>query len=103
VNSPWYFKANPSLPNVLILGDSVSIGYTPEVRSLLSGKANVYRPLSADGMGAENCGDTTFGLANLDSWLAMAPHWSVIHFNFGLHDLEHVAAPGVDNPLARPE
>lgn len=96
--SPWYFKPNPTLPNVLILGDSISIGYTPAARSFLAGKANVYRPLTADGMDAANCGGTTLGLADLDSWLALAPKWNVIHFNFGLHDLEHVAAPGVDTP-----
>ena len=31
------------LPRVLIVGDSISIGYTLPTRSLLSGKANVHR------------------------------------------------------------
>lgn len=33
---------NPSLPNVLLIGDSISIGYTVPVRKLLEGKANVF-------------------------------------------------------------
>ena len=34
---------DPTLPRVLIIGDSISIGYTPRVRRLLEGKANVHR------------------------------------------------------------
>lgn len=71
--------ADPALPNVLILGDSISIGYTPHVRHGLEGKANVLRPDA-------NCGDTNRGLASLDKWLEGGPWW-VIHFNWGLHDL----------------
>ena len=36
-------KDSPDLPNVLLIGDSISIGYTPYVRRLLQGKADVYR------------------------------------------------------------
>ena len=32
------------LPRVLLIGDSVSIGYTLPTRELLKGKANVHRP-----------------------------------------------------------
>jgi hypothetical protein len=31
----WTFTPDPALPDVLILGDSISIGYTPLVRQLL--------------------------------------------------------------------
>ena len=41
----WQCVPQPNLPNVLLLGDSISIGYTLQVRELLHGKANVYRPL----------------------------------------------------------
>ncbi len=68
-----------SLPNVLILGDSISIGYTRQVREGLKGKANVIRP-------SDNCGDTRIGLAKIDKWLGDTK-WSVIHFNWGLWDL----------------
>ncbi len=76
----------PGLPRVLILGDSISIGYTPFVREKLQGVANVYRP-------DDNCSSTTYGLAKLDEWLADG-HWDLIHFNFGLHDLKHVNEKG---------
>lgn len=70
---------DPALPNVLILGDSISIGYTLQVREGLKGKANVIRP-------KENCGDTRMGLAGIDKWLGDTK-WDVIHFNWGLWDL----------------
>ena len=38
----WAFTPDPQLPNVLLLGDSISIGYTLAVRELLAGRANVY-------------------------------------------------------------
>ncbi len=70
------------LPRVLLIGDSISIGYTLPVRKLLAGKANVHRI-------AVNAGPTSRGIANIDSWLATPAglKWDVIHFNFGLHDL----------------
>lgn len=90
------FTPDPNLPNVLLLGDSISIGYTRPVRELLRGKANVFRPVNADGT-AENCADTGKGLQELDRWLALARKWDVIHFNFGLHDLKHMK-PGSNPP-----
>lgn len=73
---------DPKLPRVLLLGDSISIGYTLPAREALKGKANVHRP-------ATNCGPTTNGVANIDAWLG-DKKWDVIHFNFGLHDLKYV-------------
>jgi hypothetical protein len=80
----WTFIADPKLPNVLILGDSISIGYTLMVREKMTGKANVYRPLQ--GKGPDNCGDTTIGLKKIEVWLGQQK-WDVIHFNWGLWDL----------------
>ena len=82
----WTFQPDPALPNVLILGDSISIGYTLPVRQALAGKANVFRPMRKDGKGPDNCGDTTIGLANINKWLGDTK-WDVIHFNWGLWDL----------------
>ena len=73
---------NPRLPRVLLIGDSISIGYTLPVRELLKGKANVHR-IPANG------GPTINGLKNLDSWLGNSK-WDVIHFNWGLHDLKYM-------------
>ncbi len=75
-------KDDPALPRVLLLGDSISIGYTVAVREKLKGIANVHRP-------ATNCASSKHGVAGIDKWLGDKP-WDVIHFNFGLHDLKFV-------------
>lgn len=80
----WSFMADTKLPNVLLIGDSISIGYIRLVREQLAGKANVYRPMRIQG--PDNCGDTSIGLERIDTWLA-GPKWDVIHFNWGLWDL----------------
>jgi acyl-CoA thioesterase-1 len=74
------------LPRVLLIGDSISMGYTLPVRDMLHGRANVHHP-------PVNCGDTARGLKNLDAWLG-DKKWDVIHFNFGLHDLKYLDAAG---------
>jgi acyl-CoA thioesterase-1 len=71
---------DPKLPRVLIIGDSISIGYTPALRELLKGKANVHRIPT-------NGGPTSNGIKNVEAWLGKEK-WDVIHFNFGLHDLK---------------
>jgi hypothetical protein len=82
----WTVPVDPKLPNVLILGDSISIGYTRSVRKLLSDKANVFRPMAQGGKSPDNCGDTIIGLKNIDGWLGET-RWDLIHFNWGLWDL----------------
>ncbi len=77
---------NPALPRVLLIGDSISIGYTVPVQEQLSGRANVHRIPT-------NGGPTTRGLASLDKWLGNSS-WDVIHFNWGLHDLKYVDKKG---------
>jgi alpha-galactosidase len=71
---------DPRLPRVLLIGDSISIGYTVPVRDRLKGVANVHRI-------PENGGATPQGLAKLGEWLGTKP-WDVIHVNWGLHDLK---------------
>jgi acyl-CoA thioesterase-1 len=84
---------DPALPRVLLLGDSISIGYTLPVRKQLEGKANVHRARA-------NCGPTTRGLENIDLWLGDR-RWDVIHFNWGLHDLKYLGPQGQN--LAAPD
>jgi len=79
-------KDDPALPRVLIIGDSISIGYTLDTRAMLKGVANVHRPPT-------NCGPTTKGLDELDAWLGEGK-WDVIHFNWGLHDLKYMNEKG---------
>lgn len=80
-------------PRVLLLGDSISIGYTPGVTKKLEDVATVERPRA-------NCGPTSRGLENLDAWLGNG-RWDVIHFNFGLHDLKYMGPNGEN--LANPK
>jgi hypothetical protein len=68
----------PGLPRVLLIGDSISIGYTLPVREALRGRANVHRPPG-------NCSSTGYTLSKLEEWLGKG-NWDVIHFNWGLHD-----------------
>lgn len=72
---------DPALPRVLLIGDSISIGYTTATREKLAGKANLHRIPT-------NSGHTGMGIAGLPKWLdAKNGKWDVIHFNFGLWDL----------------
>jgi len=80
-SNAWDFiRDDPALPRVLLIGDSVSRGYTQAVRKALAGKANVHRAPA-------NCGPTATGIKKIDVWLGdPAKKWDVIHFNFGIHD-----------------
>jgi lysophospholipase L1-like esterase len=77
-NAWTYVKDDSKLPRVLLIGDSISRGYTMATRTALVGKANIHRA-------PENCGSTSNGLKKLDVWLGDGK-WDVIHFNFGIHD-----------------
>lgn len=66
-------------PRVLIIGDSISIGYTPYVQRMLAGTARVEH-------NAGNAFQTGNGVQRLKEWLGDGK-WDVIHFNFGLHDI----------------
>jgi acyl-CoA thioesterase-1 len=83
------------LPRVLLIGDSISIGYTLPVRTRLQGVANIHRAF-------ENCGTTARGVQEIERWLADGP-WDVVHFNFGLHDIAHAGGPGPRIPAAQYE
>ncbi|MDP6546335.1 MAG: DUF1080 domain-containing protein [Phycisphaerae bacterium] len=67
------------LPTVLIIGDSISLGYTPFVAEMLKGQAVVKHCPG-------NAGPTMRGVKNIDRWLGSAK-WDVILFNFGLWDM----------------
>jgi len=66
----------------LIIGDSISIGYTPVVAELLADWGAVeHNPGNA--LNSANI------LAHLDEWLGEGS-WDVIYFNSGLHDLRRM-------------
>ena len=78
-SNAWDFvRDDQTLPRILIIGDSVSRGYTQALRRELKGIANVHRAPA-------NCGPTASGLKNLEVWLGKG-QWDLIHFNFGIHD-----------------
>ena len=51
----WDFTPDPKLPNVLVIGDSISLGYTPPLREMMRGAANVIHPMREDGKLPVNC------------------------------------------------
>ena len=75
------------LQQILVIGDSVSLGYTPAVATLLADVALVqHAPWGGDG-GAE---ETAYGIQCLDYWLRGPAgdkiYPDLVYFNFGLHD-----------------
>lgn len=81
-----WIHENQDLPKVLIIGDSISIGYMDPLAELLSGAAEIeHNPGNAQHSG--------YGLDHLDQWLGDTK-WAVIHFNHGLHDLKYVDDQG---------
>lgn len=76
---PQNVQQPAGLPRVLLIGDSISLGYTPHVIELLKGEADVrHHPGNAQHTGT--------GLKKIDAWLG-TERWDVIHFNWGLWDL----------------
>jgi arylsulfatase A-like enzyme len=83
--------AGPALPRVLLLGDSISMGYHATVVAALDDEATVVRP-------KENCEGTTKGVARIDDWIALeGSGFDIVHFNFGLHDLKRVKVDGTNS------
>lgn len=69
-----------ALPKVVLIGDSIRMGYAEGVAERLQGKADVVSP-------AANGGDSANVLKNLATW-ASAEQPDLIHLNCGLHDLK---------------
>ncbi|PZX56850.1 lysophospholipase L1-like esterase [Algoriphagus ratkowskyi] len=68
-------------PAILIIGDSISIGYTPFVKKHFEGKAIItHNPGNAQHTGT--------GLDKIEEWLG-DEDWDIIQFNWGLWDLAY--------------
>lgn len=65
---------------VVLIGDSIRMGYEETVRSQLAGPANVWAP-------EENGGTSENVLAHLDQWI-LSRRADVVHINCGLHDIK---------------
>jgi len=81
--------AASGLPKVLIIGDSISIGYTEPVKRLLQKEADVRR-IPVNGQSSD------YGLANIDAWLGQEK-WDVIHFNWGIWDTHIIKGAKIRN------
>ncbi|HEY7157221.1 MAG TPA: GDSL-type esterase/lipase family protein [Gemmataceae bacterium] len=70
----------PKLPKVVLIGDSIRLGYAPLVTKRLAGQAVVVSPKA-------NGGDSNNVLKHLDEWIIREKP-DIVHFNCGLHDLK---------------
>ncbi len=70
-----------SKPGVLVIGDSISFGYTPYVKSALPAADVVHTFCNAE--------TSTNGVHWIDRWLAYRTHWNVVTINHGLWDIPH--------------
>lgn len=83
---PWVdpkideIAGDPNLPNVLLIGDSISLGYTRPVRELLKGQANVFHSPG-------NAGSSR-SAGGIAKWIE-GKKWAVVHFNYGIWDVNH--------------
>lgn len=82
------------LPRVVLIGDSIRMGYAPLVSKLLDGKAIVISP-------KPNGEDSGNVLKNLDEWVVQEKP-DVVHINAGLHDLK-LTDKGYQVPLVQYE
>ena len=81
------------MKKVVLIGDSIRMGYQSQVQTNLGGLADVWGP-------EMNGGDSRNVLANLDAWLETSQP-DVVHINCGLHDLKTPFDTGVATvPLA---
>ena len=78
------------MKNLLLLGDSIRVGYCGIVQEMLDGKANVFFP-------EENCRFAQYTLRELQRWVAKFPEIDVVHWNNGLWDCIHMSVAGGDD------
>jgi hypothetical protein len=71
--------ADDARPDILIIGDSISMGYTPTVRDNLLSFDVIHNPCNGQ--------DSRNGYQKIDQWLKMRPQWEAITFNHGLWDV----------------
>ncbi|MCL6457702.1 MAG: SGNH/GDSL hydrolase family protein [Gorillibacterium sp.] len=72
------------MKKVLLLGDSIRLGYQPFVESGLAGQAEVVAP-------EENCRFAKYTLWGVNLWIGELGKPDIVHWNNGLWDLHHEA------------
>lgn len=84
---------DPSLPRVLLIGDSITNGYLSQVRTALAGKANIDAWITPTTQADKSLPGT------LEAILTQQKY-SIIHFNLGLHGWQKGRIPeGQFEPL----
>jgi lysophospholipase L1-like esterase len=78
---------DPKLPNVLLLGDSLSRNYFPEVTKDLAGTANVYLMASSTSVGDPRLVREIREFAKMEN----VP-FRIVHFNNGMHGWDYTEA-----------
>ncbi len=76
---PFGESVGPALPRVVLIGDSIRMGYQAVVKKALEGQARIWAP-------EDNCRYTAYTLEHLDEWIS-SRRPDVVHLNVGLHDM----------------
>ena len=74
------------LPKIVLVGDSIRLGYTATVEKELAGRAIIISPKA-------NGGDSSNVLKNLDEWV-IRQQPDLVHFNCGIHDTKKSKTTG---------
>lgn len=78
---------DPKLPNVLLLGDSITRNYFPQVEKKLTGIANTYLLASSTSVGDPRLP------RQIEEFAAMEHvHFQIVHFNNGMHGWDYTEA-----------
>ena len=75
---------NPALPDILLIGDSITRAYYAETSRLLDGRANCYLFATS-----ASSGDSRLPKQIADLATMMPSTFAVIHFNNGMHGWEY--------------
>jgi len=86
---------DPSLPRILLIGDSIANSYLEPVRKNLEGKANIDAWITPTSQADKRLPDILAGILG-------AEKYAVVHFNLGLHGWQKGRIPeGQFEPLTR--
>ncbi len=88
----------PGVTKVLIIGDSISLGYTPHVRERL----NAFQVQHGGGDGSNNSSSRETR-SQVDSWLVGLGQGDSITWNNGLHEAMRDALPAVETHISLTE
>ena len=80
-------KPSPALPNVLLIGDSITRAYFPQVQKDLEGVANVYLMATS-----ASIGDPRLPLQITEFVKMERVNFRVVHFNNGMHGWAYTEA-----------